>query len=43
LFGSRGARIPFLKIPFEQHVQFAHAPPATPAELAGGWRLGIGG
>ena len=44
LFGSRGGRIPFLKIPFEQHVQFAHASPATPSELAvSGWRLAVGG
>jgi hypothetical protein len=34
LFGSRGGRIPFLEIPFEQHVQFAHASSATPPELA---------
>lgn len=38
LFGSRGGRIPFLEIAFEQHVQLAHAPPATPAELSHGWK-----
>lgn len=43
LFGSRGGRIPFLEIPFEQHVQFTHASAATPLQLAGGWRLAVGG